>query len=139
MKICLSPTPKISKRFAVFKCSLHDDPKFFLRITTSYAIAHIFLRTISPNTAVFCSIYNYPGKADLRKGRWDPKRNLGLTKHSSERINQHYLQKALKLLCMAFFDKLKLYYLWKMRCCPQWYFWISKARLAKNRAKISLN
>ena len=45
---------------------------------------------VPTNTEVFCAIYDYAGKADLRKGYWNPKRKLGITAYISEIIKQQY-------------------------------------------------
>ena len=34
------------------------------------------LRTVPPNTEVFCTVYDYARKTDLSMGYWNPERNL---------------------------------------------------------------
>ena len=60
-------------------------------------------------------VYDYVGKADLSKGYWNPKRELGVTKFFLEVIKQQKKRKRKTRQntkqCMGFFSILKLNYL----------------------------
>ena len=52
-----------------------------------------FFRTALTNSKVFCAVYGYAGKEDLRKGCKTPKRKLRVTTHFSEIIKLEFEKK----------------------------------------------
>ena len=56
----------------------------------------MFLGTVLPKQGA--AVYDCAGKADLSKGRWKPKRILGVTTHFSEIIKNNNSKNALKYM-----------------------------------------
>ena len=64
-----------------------------LRISGWSEMPRFLHRTVPTNTNNFCAVYDYAGKANIRKGCWNPKRKLGVTTHFSEIINLKFGKK----------------------------------------------
>ena len=64
-----------------------------LRISGWSEMPRFLHRTVPTNTNNFCVVYDYSGKANIRKGCWNPKRKLGVTTHFSEIINLKFEKK----------------------------------------------
>ena len=64
-----------------------------LRISGWSEMPRFLHRTVPTNTNNFCVVYDYSGKANIRKGCWNPKRKLGVTTYFSEIINLKFEKK----------------------------------------------
>ena len=76
-----------------------------------------FFRMALTNSKVFCAVYGYAGKEDLRKGYKTPKRKLRVTTHFSEIIKLEFEKKNSTFLYI-FLELLSLAYLWKVHGYP---------------------
>ena len=50
------------------------------------------LSTVPPNTEVFCTVYDYAEKVDLRKGRWNEKRKSWVPTPKRSENHLHHLK-----------------------------------------------